>query len=110
MNQLPASPFEGMRQHSGGAASTSSGAGPFAQPRGMGQTQSMDTTSNSASQLGTERVPVSRAVGSSASGRQEPSPRSRESPFEAYKQQQQLQQQVSPPHMTCLHVLRHLLA
>lgn len=101
VNQLPTSPFEGMRQSSGGAASTSSGAGPFAQQRGLAKTQSMDTTSNSASQL--ERLPVSRALGSSASQKhQELSPRSRESPFEAYKQQQQVQQQVGPSTPPCL--------
>ena len=94
VNQLPTSPFEGMRQSSGGAASTSSGAGPFAQQRGLAKAQSMDTTSNSASQL--DRLPGGRGLGSSASQKhQELSPRSRESPFEAYKQQQQVQQQVS---------------
>lgn len=87
VNTLPQSPFEGIRQHSGGAGSNSSGAGPFGQR--IGNTQSADTTSNSNHQS-LDYAAVSRALGSSTSQiHQEPSPRSRESPFEAFKQQQQ---------------------
>ena len=102
VNQLPTSPFEGMRQHSGGAGSNSSGAGPFGQR--VAHTQSMDTTSNSNHQSA-DHGANNRALGSSASQmHQEPSPRSRESPFEAYKQQQQHQAQQQQQQVSLCHV------
>ena len=100
VGQLPTSPFEGARHHSGSkpSASNSSGAppgrGPFGTHPGVHMSTSMDTTnSNSAHQSAnqSDQVGAFRGLASSASQKErDRSPRGRESPFETLKHQQQV--------------------
>ena len=113
VNQLPASPFEGARHHSGGggggatSTSNSSGAtgkGPFGS-RLMTMSHSMDTTnSNSGLQSANQGDPPGtfRGLASSASQKENGrSPKGRESPFETLRQQQQQQVSCLQPCHLC---------
>lgn len=102
MGQLPTSPFEGARHHSGSKPSTSNssgappggggGGGPFGTHHVVHMSTSMDTTnSNSAhhSANQSDQLGPFRGLASSASQKErDRSPMGRESPFETLKQQQ----------------------
>ena len=91
VGHLPASPFEGVRHHSGSSASNSNGGQAGGVPFGAGGGTSVDTTRSNTGRSHADHPGAFRGLASSASQHDRDwSPKGRGSPFEVMKKQQQV--------------------